>query len=54
MTTLVISLPSLLVVLSGVVHASPYIGAKVGHTWLDDECEVGYLCDDDKSASLGV
>ncbi|MCL9780645.1 OmpA family protein [Vibrio sp. S4M6] len=42
------------VILSGTANALPYVGAKLGYSWLNDECTTGYTCDDDNSASLGI
>lgn len=43
-----------IIMLSGTANALPYVGAKVGYSWLNDECTTGYTCDDDDSASLGI
>ncbi|NOH73113.1 OmpA family protein [Vibrio pectenicida] len=54
MRKLAVTISTSLIVLSNTVNALPYVGAKVGYTWIDDECQVGYLCDDDKSGSVGI
>ena len=54
MKKLAVVISSSLIMLSGTASALPYIGAKVGYTWLGDECKTGYTCDDDDSASLGI
>lgn len=53
MKKLAVVISTTLMIASNAAIAAPYVGLKVGMTWLDDECVAGLSCDDD-SGSGGI
>ncbi|ROV62033.1 OmpA family protein [Vibrio ponticus] len=54
MKKLAVVISATLAMTAGAANAAPYLGAKVGYSWLNDECVAGQACSDDDSASGGI
>ncbi|GAK82918.1 outer membrane protein A precursor [Vibrio ponticus] len=54
MKKLAVAISATLAMAAGAANAAPYLGAKAGYSWLNDECVASQPCSDDDSASGGI